>query len=388
MKIIYITTAINQTDYHEYTKLWTKAPNPSNQNFHNKLIRSLAINNELQVISIRPFSKRFCYLRSLKKATCEEKNITWNYLTIKRNKFSKIATVTKESKAILKTLNLENTIILTDTINPLCIRTANMLAKISNLPLIGICTDSPSNISGTNRAYTLYLLKQSSKCNGFIALTADLNDLFNPNNKPSTILEGVVESAKKDVDLMGEKNPYFFFAGALLEKYGVYNLIEAFKKINKSGVELYICGHSGNQSKILQAIKENKNIHYLGTLPVQNVLQYEMYALANINPRPFSIDLDKLSIPSKTLEYLSSGAPTISVKNSKLQKHFEDLAIWTKSGSVDDLYQAMLKVLDLTKKERKELGKAAKEKVQELYSLDSVNKKLNVFLSTFKSKVN
>ena len=118
------------------------------------------------------------------------------------------------------------------------------------------------------------------------------------------------------------------------------------------------------------------------------VLQYEINALANINPRPFNMDLDKLSIPSKTLEYLASGAPTISVKNTKLQKIFEEEVIWAKSANPEDLEQAMRKVFDLSKKERVELGKKAKKKVQEHYSLDSVNKKINEFLEFFKSEIN
>lgn len=388
MKIIYVTTATNELDYHEFTKLWTKAPNPSNQNFHNKLIRSLAINNELEVISIRPFSAKFCTQRYLKKEYKEDGNIHWHYLTIKRNKFARLGTATKEAKSIAKEFDLEKCVIFSDTINPLCIKTANAISKIKNTPVIGVCTDSPSNISGTSRTYTMFLLKQAARCYGYISLTEDLNDLFNPNGRKSLILEGVVDKPIKDADLMGEKNPYFFFGGALLEKYGVFNLIEAFKLLNNDKVDLYLCGHSGSQEKLLEAIKGYKNIHFLGTLPVSSVLQYEIHSIANINPRPFSMDLDKLSIPSKTLEYLASGVPTISVRNTKLQKYFAEEAIWTKSGSVEDLYLAMTKVLELTKKERTALGKKAKEKVQSLYSLDSVNKKINDFLEYFKKGLN
>lgn len=389
MKIIYITTAIREDDYRDFMKIWSKAPNPSNQNFHNKLIRSLAINHEVEVISIRPFSKKFCNVRYLKKDFNEDQNIYWHYLTIKRGKFSKISTVTKETKIIAKEItDINDCIILTDTINPICIRTATMVSRIHNIPIVGVCTDSPSNISGTNRAYTLYLLKQATRCYGYIALTTDLNELFNPNHKPSIIIEGIVEKLEKDANMMSEKSPYFFFGGALLEKYGVFNLIKAFKMLNKPELDLYLCGHSGSNEKITEEIKDYPNIHFLGTLPVVNVLHYEMYALANINPRPYTLDLDKLSIPSKTLEYLASGALTISVRNTKLQKYFDEDAIWAKSGSPEDLYVCLEKALSLSKKERKEIAERAKEKALEIFSLDSVNIKVSEFLTLFESKVN
>ena len=63
MKIIYVTTSLEENDYVEFNKQWKVSLNPSNQNFHNKMIRALSINNEIDVISIRPFSKTNCNVR-------------------------------------------------------------------------------------------------------------------------------------------------------------------------------------------------------------------------------------------------------------------------------------------------------------------------------------
>ena len=390
MKIIYITTAIDSTDYVSFCKLWSKSPNPSNQNFHNKLIRSLAINNEVHVISIRPFSKYLCKTRKLKAESAKtDGNITWNYLAITPNKISRLFSVKNQAKAIVKQLinKDEDAVIMTDTINPLCISVTTTLSKKYQIPTIAICTDSPSNITGTSKTYTTYLLRQASKCYAYLALTQELNDLFNPNGKPSLIIEGLVDTHAVSIGSIGIDDPYFFFAGALLERYGIYNLIEAFNMLKTNKVDLYICGHSGDEERVKEAIKSNPQIHYLGTLPVSIVLDYESSSLANINPRPYSEDLDRFSIPSKTIEYLSSGRPTISVKNTKLMKHFKENAIWARSSDPEDLYQAMRTVISLTKEERKILGMQAKEKANKLYSLESVNKKLNVFLELFKTKI-
>lgn len=390
MKIIYITTAMEENDYKSFVKQWHKHPNPSNQNFHNKLIRSIALTNEVEVISIRPFSKKLCKSRKLKAELNEIGHITWRYLSIKGGKISRLINVKKQAKAILRSIydKDEDFVIFTDTINPLCISTANALSKMYQIPTIGICTDSPSNITGTKRSYTLYLLNQSARCYGYLALTNELNDLFNPNNKPSLIIEGIADIERADKDAIGINTPYFFFAGALLERYGVYNMINAFNQLKTSKVDLYICGHSGDETKLREAIKDNNLIHYLGTIPVSLVLDYEKTALANINPRPYSEDLDRFSIPSKTIEYLASGRPTISVKNTKLMKHFQENAIWAKSGEPEDLLYAMRTVINLTKEERKNLGKTAKEKVDKLYSLKAVNKKINTFLQAFKTTIN
>ena len=256
------------------------------------------------------------------------------------------------------------------------------MGKEFNLPVIGLCTDSPSNISGTRKSYNLSVLNSGQKLDGYVSLTPSLNDLFNVNEKPSMILEGIVENdlprtAKNEV------GNYFFFGGALMKRYGIYELIEACKAVNRQDIKLIICGHHANEAALKDAIGKEENIVYLKTLPVTEVLKYEMNTIANINPRPYSEDLDRFSIPSKTIEYLSSGRPTISVRNTRLQKDFGENAIWSKSSNPEDLLTAMKCVLDLSEKERIELGKKAREKTLALYSLSAVNKILSKFLDQF-----
>ena len=96
MKIVYFTTAIQRDDYKAFYKLWNISLNPSNQNFHNKMIRSLAINNTVDVISIRPFSKRKCLAKYLTEETKEEDNITWHYIKIKGTRLKRHFTIKKE----------------------------------------------------------------------------------------------------------------------------------------------------------------------------------------------------------------------------------------------------------------------------------------------------
>ena len=196
------------------------------------------------------------------------------------------------------------------------------------------------------------------------------------------IVEGAVEN-NLPKPVKNEYGKYFFFGGALMKRYGIYELISAFHALNDKNYKLLICGHHANEHELSEAIGDNKNIVYLHTLPVEKVHQLEMNAIANINPRPYSEDLDRFSIPSKTMEYLSSGRPTISVKNTRLQKDFNEFAVWAKSSNPDDLLASMKRVLELTEEEQAELGKKARTKVLSLYSLTKLNEILTKFLESF-----
>ena len=168
-----------------------------------------------------------------------------------------------------------------------------------------------------------------------------------------------------------------------MERYGIYQLIEAFKVLNPKDVDLYICGHHGDKDMIRSAIKGNTHIKFLGLLTVNKVIDYEQHAIACINPRPFTEDLDRFSIPSKTLEYMSNGCPVISVKNSILQNKFPDEVIWLEGANASDLVHGMRQVLKMSESERTKLGTSAKNRVLELYSLEAISDSIQSFLLQF-----
>ena len=383
MRIVYFTTAQREKDYRSFMNLWKIPLNSSNQNFHNKFIRALSINNQVDVISVRPFSRSKTKVLSLKADTVQDGNITWRYLKRSGNKFHRMFSITPQIKKILKKEDLSDAIFITDTINPSLIRAVKKANKKYKRPILGVCTDSPSNISGTRRSYTLYLLSKSNDLDGYIALTEGLSDLFNPNNKPRYIFEGVVEDEVSSSTPAKETKPYFFFGGALMERYGVYNLIEAFKQLNNPDIDLYICGHHGDKDRLKNAIKGVSNIKNLGLLPVNKVLDYEKTAIACINPRPFSEDLDRFSIPSKTLEYMSMGRPVISVRNTILMQKFPHEVVWIDSAEVVDIKNAMRNVLAMSEEQKNHIGKEAKKRVHDLYSITSISKNIQPFLEQF-----
>ena len=80
---------MNNEDYKGYLSLWNVPPNLSNQNFHNKFIRSLAISQQVEVISVRPINSNF-RAKTLHSASKLENNITWNYIKVSSYKVDKL----------------------------------------------------------------------------------------------------------------------------------------------------------------------------------------------------------------------------------------------------------------------------------------------------------
>lgn len=372
-KIIYFTTAQNKNDFASFLTKWKVSPNLSNQNFHNKLIRSLALTKNVDVISVRPINKNYSE-KKLEYSTNKEGKITWKYIKVTNNRIDKKLFLKGRIASVEKNVSSDD-IVIVDTLNLSLLKNAYSFAKKNKLKIIGVCTDNPKNISFTSESYKEKLLKISRKLDAFICLTQKLDELYNLENKPSVIIDGVNEDNIVKHSNYCIDGQYIFFGGSLMHEYGVHNLIKAFDDLNRDDLKLVICGHH-EENGFKQFLKSFNNVIYLGALNYDDVSYLEQHALIAVNPRPINPDIDDYSIPSKTLEYLSNGVLTIATENTQLKDNYGSAIIWAKSSSVEDLKNALEQALDLSEEETNQIKKLAKELVNKRTSLENINKLL------------
>ena len=376
MNILYLTSAIEQKDYEEFQKSWMKPLNCSNQLFHSRLISSLSNNNVINVISFRPFNK-MCSMHKLEYEEKENGNIKWFYLKEKKNTLFNYFSVYKQFDSILfKLTNID--IVLFDSMNVIIGSFAQKLKSVG-YKIIPVCTDLPENIQGVNQTYIDFVYKHSLNADGYIALSEGLNEKFNHDGKPYAIVNGILTNQSVSSKELEYEN-YFLFSGALMKKYGLYTCIDAFKKLNNPKIKLLLCGHHGDVEYLKDYIKDSSNIIFLGYIENDLVRKYETNSIANICPRPLNENIDLYSIPSKCIEYLSSGSILISTKNPLLMPLFKEEVLWSDEDE-NSLKDQMIKAISLSKEERKELTNKAKEKMNKLYSPDEIANKLGQLFS-------
>ncbi len=371
-KYIYFTNAMDNDSFKEYLEGWSVSPNLSNQNFHNKLIRSLALSHDIDVISVRAINRRYKY-KKLEAKIIREGNIFWKYPLVTRNRISKYF---KLFKRVTDITMQDSSLIFVDVLNFSLLRTAIKYRKKFKMPIIGICTDSPYNISFGKKKLTKKLVELGQTLDGYIVLTKKLNELYNVNKKPFICIDGVSEIPSKYLEpkINGD---YIYFGGSLMKKYGLLNLIEAFKKLERSDLKLIICGHHLEKERLYPAIDGYNNIIYLGPISYAENLSLEKHSILAVNPRPIDPKIDQYSIPSKTLEYLANGCLTITVENELLKEHYGPCIIWAKTGDVEDLYEAMKKALEIRRTDREILSILGKNKVMQYTSLESINHQID-----------
>ena len=382
MRIIYFTTACKKEDYVSFSKMWDSSLNASIQNLHNRFIRSLALTHEVEVFSMRPFSRRYCKLKKLDAETKQEGKITWHYLEIKRNKLLRYSTVTKQCNKILSKMNLKDCIIITDTLNPNVLRNSTKFAKKYNLPIIGVCNNTPSSIHNTGKSYATSILSLAENLSGYITLTQGLNTLYNTYNRANLSFEGVLDD-NVVINKENEYGDYIFFNGSLEPNHGIVQLILAFRELDNPKLKLIISGYYPDNETLIRVIHNNQNVINLGNIPSDEVISLASHSLLNVNPLPFTEDFDRYYVPANLVDYFNSNSIVVSVRNRQFMKSFKDDAIWVEDCEIYDLLKGLKAGLSLTKENRADMIKKANADVNKLYSMSVINRRTILFLKQF-----
>ncbi len=315
-RILYLTTSIDSRDYAYLLKQGAIMPNPSNQNFHSRVIETMKKEYDVIVLSLVPFIAKKSLLLD---------NEVYHYTECGSSKLQKLCAYNQFKRDALA-IKEDVDAVLFDSLSVPLGKTAKLLQNKKKIPSIAILTDNPFNISSLPTKRAKAILKNAKYADTAISLTTSLLNIFSLSDRPHFLIPGI--ASPNDVLPFVAKRPYLYFAGSLLERYGVNKLIDSYP--SNAPFDLYIAGHG----KAPLAKKEG--IRYLGQVSLEENIAYQKGALAVINPRPFDQKLDAESVPSKMFEYLSNASSIISTENTFFREHFEHDINWIGKGSDED----------------------------------------------------
>jgi glycosyltransferase involved in cell wall biosynthesis len=176
----------------------------------------------------------------------------------------------------------------------------------------------------------------------YVALTAPLMSTLGVEDRPHVFVPGFAEIPN---GASQNKKPYFFFSGALYERYGIHALVQGFLDLNQDALDLIIAGYGPESSFIEAMAQQHRQLKFLGLISPAEALKYQAGAYANINPRPLEKDFDQVSIPSKVFDYIASGVPTLTTEHPFLKATFQDTLDWIEDSSSPGIRVALMRFL-------------------------------------------
>lgn len=153
-----------------------------------------------------------------------------------------------------------------------------------------------------------------SQFDSYVLLTKSMADRIGCKEGAFIVNEGVYDEGDSSRSISTSQNEDFtiFYSGMMYRKFGVMNLVEAVHRMKNEKVKLVLCGYGESVDEIKTLSKTDNRINYLGIISRDEALKYQSQADLLVNPRiPDQNPFTKYSFPSKNLEYLASGTPTL-----------------------------------------------------------------------------
>lgn len=195
---------------------------------------------------------------------------------------------------------------------------------------------------------------------GYMVVAEQIVNHLCIQNKPHVVIEALVDvDGEWQIDLAPYKKDNLHrvvYTGGLNEKYGILNLVEAFRKIESNQYRLVICGDGAVKDKIIEASKADARIKYFGVLAPKEVFKIQQAASVLVNPRQNIGDFTKYSFPIKTIEYLLAGAPVIAYKLDAIPPEYDNHLIYVNDNSIEGLKNAIIKICSLPEEKRLSIG--------------------------------
>jgi glycosyltransferase involved in cell wall biosynthesis len=224
-------------------------------------------------------------------------------------------------------------------------------------------------------------IRYQGEYDGYVYLTKEMSEVIDPQ-KPYIVVEGVADVRRaKKADVKEKSVPTaIMYAGMLHKKYGILNLAEAFCRLNKDSVELWLFGDGSCVKEIKEYCKLNGNIKYFGNTDREKVLEYERKATLLVNVRDPADSFTKYSFPSKTIEYMLSGTPMLTTKLPGIPEEYFDYLFHISDVSVESIAAKLSEILELSENDLCEFGNRAQEFIIQNKKASDVGKKIIDFI--------
>lgn len=196
----------------------------------------------------------------------------------------------------------------------------------------------------------------------YVVLAEQMVNPLMIKNKPYIVVEGIYNVDEECRDFV-EKLPHktIMYAGGIVSRYGVFDLVEAFHRIDDDNYRLILCGPCLEMDKLNNYLISDSRIEYRGLVPTDEVRELQKKVTLLVNPRHSTEEFTKYSFPSKTLEYMASGTPVLMSKLPSMPNEYKQYMYLFDDESIEGMRQQIENVCSLDHLVLMEKGRKAKE---------------------------
>lgn len=242
--------------------------------------------------------------------------------------------------------------------------------QYSNIRICSVIADLPEYtdtlmVKIRNKLFFKPFEEYIHQFDSYVLLTKYIKDVVGCRDDNYIVSEGVYDETTTPRQVLDGKSDKFIilYTGMLHKQFGIINLINAVHSIPDVDLELRLCGYGDALSEINSMAELDSRIKYLGVVSRDQALNEQSNASLLVNPRvPDNNPFTKYSFPSKTLEYLASGTPTLLYKLDGIPDEYYDYcySLGSNETDVETLANTIIAIKSKKCKDNLDLGMKAR----------------------------
>lgn len=195
---------------------------------------------------------------------------------------------------------------------------------------------------------------------GYVLLAPAMKERLPVGNKPWIQIEGIYNPEHDTIIPEKAKHKVVLYTGHLARRYGIEDLLKSFHLIDNTDYRLWICGMGDGIESIKEYEKIDTRIHYLGTFKRDKIISLQKQSTLLINPRHSKDEYTMYSFPSKTMEYMASGTPTLMSHLHSIPKEYDKHLYYFEDESIMGMSSKIISICETDKEQLKQFGSAAR----------------------------
>ena len=221
------------------------------------------------------------------------------------------------------------------------------------------------------------------RMDGLVLLSPYMSERLHIGQKPWIVIEGLFSPNDVVLDCNKLEKRIVLYTGKIEKWFVVEDLLEAFTQIDGDEYQLWLCG-PGDIEMVNKYSRKDNRIIYKGCLTHHEVLNLQKQVRLLVNPRHSYDEFTLYSFPSKTMEYMASGTPTLMSRLKSLPSDYIDHLYLFEDESISGMSKMIKHCLDKSDTELSEFGAAAAEFILSNKTSDIQARKLHDFLLRIK----
>jgi len=197
--------------------------------------------------------------------------------------------------------------------------------------------------------------KMASRFDGYLLYTERMAEHLKLNNGNYVVIEGYRDVPNRRPEIIGDF--WVVYAGSLNLNYGLGRLVEAMNFIKDPKVQLHLYGGGSAEQYVKEKALLDNRIIYHGRVSNAEATDAIYRSSVLVNPRNANDgEYTEYSFPSKDIEYMSTGVPTLLCKLPGMPPEYLGHFVDIEEGTPAQIANAIIRIKNMTQEEREEIG--------------------------------